>query len=535
MIFRSPYPDVVLPDMPLTSFVFRRAEKLGSKPALIDADSGRTLTFAQLDETIRRAAGGLAQQGFRKGDVLGLYAANSPEYVIALHAATSLGGVMTPLSPLATAQEVSRQLADSGAAWLVTGSAQLDRAVEAARRLTMRGMFVLDADDGQDDVRPFDVVLNGPASATPTVAIDPQHDIALLPYSSGTTGMPKGVELTHATVVHNLAQTELLRLVQPDDVMIGLLPLFHAYGQFMLHCALIAGATVVLQARFELESFLRVLQERRVTLAPVVPPVVQALARAPLVDQFDLSALRTVLSAAAPLADGVATACAERVGCRVVQAYGMTESGPAISAFHAYEQPKLGAVGRLLPNTTCKVVDLGTGAALGPGEPGEICVFGPQIMRGYLRQPVATAATIDSDGWLHTGDVGRVDAAGYLYVVDRVKELIKYKGYQVAPAELEAVMLTHPAVADVAVIPSPDEDAGEVPKACVVLRTHVSDAELMTFVGQRVAPYKRVRRVEVLGTLPRSPSGKLLRRVLVERERTALANASHRGQLPISA
>jgi len=197
----------------------------------------------------------------------------------------------------------------------------------------------------------------------------------------------------------------------------------------------------------------------------------------------------------------------------------MTESGPAISAFHAEEQPRLGSVGRLLPNTTCKVVDLGTGAALGPGEPGEICVYGPQIMRGYLHQPAATAAAIDVHGWLRTGDVGRIDASGYLYVVDRVKELIKYKGYQVAPAELEALLLTHPAVADVAVIPSPDDEAGEVPKACVVLRGDASEAELTTFVGQHVAPYKRVRRVEVLDTLPRSPSGKLLRRVLVERER----------------
>jgi len=525
MIFRSPYPDVVLPDMPLTSFVLRRADQLASKPALIDADSGRMLTYGQLDEAIRRASCGLAQQGFRKGDVLGLYAANSQEYVIALHATVSLGGVVTTISPLATAQEVARQLVDSGATWLVLGSAQLERAREAVRGLPVRGMFVLDPDGVGGEARPFEVVLNGTSPARPSVTIDPRQDVALLPYSSGTTGLAKGVELTHATIVHNLAQSEPPRLVQPDDVMIGLLPLFHAYGQFMLHCALVAGATVVLQARFELESFLRVLQEQRVTLAPVVPPVVQALARAPLVDQFDLSALRTVLSAAAPLADSVATACAERLGCRVVQAYGMTESGPVISAFHAEEEPRLGSVGRLVPNTTCKVVDIETGAALGTGEPGEICVSGPQIMRGYLHQPDATAAAIDGDGWLHTGDVGRVDASGYLYIVDRVKELIKYKGYQVAPAELEAVLLTHPAVADVAVIPSPDEEAGEVPKACVVLRADVSEVELTTFVGQRVAPYKRVRRVEVLGTLPRSPSGKLLRRVLVERERAALTEA----------
>jgi acyl-CoA synthetase (AMP-forming)/AMP-acid ligase II len=258
-----------------------------------------------------------------------------------------------------------------------------------------------------------------------------------------------------------------------------------------------------------------------VSLAPLVPPIVLALARSPLVDRFDLASLHTVLSAAAPLADRLAQDCAERLGCRVVQAYGMTESGPAISAFSADETPRLGSVGRLLPNTLCKVMDVESGAELGPGQPGEVWIRGPQLMRDYLHQPAATAATLDADGWLHTGDVARVDADGDLFIVDRVKELIKYKGHQVARAELEALLLTHPAVADVAVIPSPDVEAGEVPKACVVLRADVSAAELLGYVAQRVAPYRRVRRLEIVDSLPRSASGKILRRVLVERERTS--------------
>jgi acyl-CoA synthetase (AMP-forming)/AMP-acid ligase II len=525
MIFQSPYPDVELPNTSLTEFVLRRAVELRSKPALIDAESGQVLTYGGLREAIARAACGLAEHGFRHGDVLALYAANSLQYVIALHAALSLGGCVTTIGPQATADEVASQLADAGASWLAAGCAQLDRLPKTQPGTPLRRVFVLDANDRGEAV-PFQVGLHAPRQALPRVEIEPLRDLALLPYSSGTTGLAKGVELTHATLVHNLAQTEPLRLVQPDDVMLGVLPLFHAYGQFMLHVALGAGATVVLAARFELESFLRTLQAYHVSLAPVVPPIVLALARSPLVDQFDVSALHTVLSAAAPLADPVALACTERLGCRVVQAYGMTETGPAISAFGPYEAPRLGSVGRLLPNTHCKLMDVASGAALGPGDSGEVWVRGPQLMRGYLHQPAATAATIDANGWLRTGDVGRIDEDGYLYIVDRVKELIKYKGHQVAPAELEALLLTHPAVADVAVIPSPDDEAGEVPKACVVLRTEIDGTDLLEFVAQKVAPYRRVRRIEIVDSLPRSASGKLLRRLLVERERASYASAA---------
>jgi len=255
-----------------------------------------------------------------------------------------------------------------------------------------------------------------------------------------------------------------------------------------------------------------------------VPPCVLALAKQPAVEKYDLSHLHTILVGAAPLAEGVARECCARVGCIIQQVYGLTETSPFTHANPLETaSSKLASVGVCVPNMECKVTDVATGAEAGPNQEGEICVRGPQVMRGYFKQPGATAAAIDADGWFRTGDVGYADEAGYVYVVDRVKELIKYNAYQVAPAELEAVLLTHPAIADAAVIPSPDEQAGEVPKAFIVLKGDagaVAPDAILAYVAERVAPYKKVRRIEITDQIPKTASGKILRRVLVERERT---------------
>jgi acyl-CoA synthetase (AMP-forming)/AMP-acid ligase II len=355
----------------------------------------------------------------------------------------------------------------------------------------------------------------------PRAAIDPARDVVALPYSSGTTGLPKGVMLTHRNLVANILQFHEMFDMTSDDVVIAVLPFFHIYGlQVILNGTLRTGATLVVLPRFELETFLRAVQEHRVTVAFVVPPILLALAKHPAVDGYDLSSLRQILSGAAPLGAELARAAAARLRCSVVQGYGMTETSPVT---HTNSGPaietKPGSVGALVSNTEGRIVDPASGGELGAGEQGEICVRGPQIMKGYLGRPEATAAMIDAEGWLHTGDIGYADDDGDFFVVDRLKELIKYKGCPVAPAELEALLLTLPAVADVAVIPSPDDEAGEVPKAFVVTRAQVTPEELMAFVAERVAPTKRVRRVEMIDQIPKSPSGKILRRVLVDRER----------------
>ena len=249
-----------------------------------------------------------------------------------------------------------------------------------------------------------------------------------------------------------------------------------------------------------------------------MPPVVLAMTKQPLVEAFDLSSLRMIFSGAAPLSESLARACSARLNCDVVQGYGMTETSPC-THIASPTTNKPGSVGVCVPNMECRVVELETGAELGEREEGEIWVRGPQVMLGYLGRDEATAQTIDAEGWLHTGDIGYADEDGFFFIVDRAKELIKYKGFQVAPAELEALLLTHSAVADAAVIPVADDEAGEIPKAFVVKRSEVSAADIISYVAERVAPHKKIRRVEFIEQIPKSPSGKILRRLLVERER----------------
>lgn len=367
---------------------------------------------------------------------------------------------------------------------------------------------------------PFSLLLES-EGPVPSVKINPLEDLVALPYSSGTTGLPKGVMLTHHNLISNMRQMEGLDYFTENDTLLCVLPLFHIYGLVViLNMGLYMGATIVMMPRFDLEQFLKTVSQYRVTLAHLVPPIILALSKSPIVDEYDLSSLKAVFSGAAPLDANLTRACSERLNLQIRQGYGLTETSPVTHSSPANPaQVKYGSVGFTAPNTECKIIDLETGEPLGRNTEGELCVRGPQIMKGYLNRPEATTATVDSDSWLHTGDIAYVDDDGHFFIVDRAKELIKYKGFQVAPAELEALLLTHAAVADAAVIPCPDEEAGEVPKAFVVLRSETTAKELMEFVEQRVAPHKRLRFVEFRDEIPKSPSGKILRRLLVQAER----------------
>ncbi|AWW38994.1 MULTISPECIES: 4-coumarate--CoA ligase family protein [Streptomyces] len=520
-MFRSEYADVPPVELPIHEAVLGRAAEFGDAPALIDGTDGTTLSYEQVDRFHRRIAAALAEAGVRKGDVLALHSPNTIAFPTAFYAATRAGATVTTVHPLATPEEFAKQLGDSAARWIITVSPLLEAARRAAELAGgVQEIFVCDGAPGHRSL--LDML--GSTAPEPRPALDPATDVAALPYSSGTTGTPKGVMLTHRQIATNLAQLEPAITTGPGDRILAVLPFFHIYGlTALMNAPLRMGATVVVLPRFDLEQFLAAIQNHRITGLYVAPPIVLALAKHPAVAQYDLSSLKYVISAAAPLDANLAAACSARLDLPPVgQAYGMTELSPGthVVPLDAMRGAPPGTVGRLIAGTEMRIVSLDDpGKDLGVGEDGEILIRGPQVMKGYLGRPDATAAMIDPDGWLHTGDVGHVDGDGWLFVVDRVKELIKYKGFQVAPAELEALLLTHPGIADAAVVGVYDDEGNEIPHAYVVRQASapdLSEGEVMMHVAERVAPYKRVRRVTFIDGVPRAASGKILRRLLRE-------------------
>ncbi len=509
-IFTSPLPDVVIPEVPLTEYVFRNAGDHPDRVALMCGLTGRSYTYAELADHVARLAGGLAARGFGPGSTLGIMAPNMPEYAIVFHAVATLGATITTINPTYGAEEVRFQLNDAGATLLITIPDFVATANEAMEGSPVTE--VVSIGGGSEAATDFATLYGDPVGQTP---VDVRTSVVVLPYSSGTTGLPKGVMLSHHNLVSNLVQTDALLPYDDGEVALAVLPFFHIYGMQVLMNGLLAeGLTIITLPRFDMQLALELIQDRKVTRFFAVPPIVLGLAKHPMVDDYDLSSLRQIFSGAAPLGGDVAEEAATRIGTEIIQGYGMTELSP-VSHATMTGQAKAGSNGFTAPNTECRVVDP-EGNDQGVDGEGELWIRGPQVMLGYLNNDDATRATIDEDGWLHTGDVARFDADGHMYIVDRVKELIKFKGFQVPPAELEALVITHPAVADVAVIGVPDDEAGEIPKGYVVLKpgAEATAADIQAFVAEHVASYKQLRIVEFTDEIPKSASGKILRRFL---------------------
>jgi acyl-CoA synthetase (AMP-forming)/AMP-acid ligase II len=496
MIYRSPAPDVVVPAATLTEHVLEHAARRGVKPALIEGQTGETFTYADLD-------------GLSPGDVVALTTLNQPMFAVACYAVLRAGAVVTPINPLLTASEISKQLQDSRAC-AVIGTADIDSKItEAARDTAVVHRYTFDGDMAGS------LTALARSERTPLPTVDPNSTAVLL-YSSGTTGFSKGVMFSHRNLVANLEQHSACWRLGESDVLCASMPLFHIYGfNVVMNAALLAGATLITMPRFDLRAYLGIVEKFKVTRGHLAPPILLNLVHAPEVDEFDLSSLYLIGSGAAPLDESTAAGVTDRTGIRVVQGYGMTEASPGILAVGDDDlDVPVASVGKLLPSTEARIVDPVTGRDAEPGQAGELWIRGPQVMQGYLDKPEATAETL-TYGWLHTGDIVEV-RKGNFYVVDRLKELIKYNGFQVAPAELESVMLQHPRVLDVAVVGVPHPTAGEAPKAFVVLDGAVSADELLAWTAGRVASYKKVREIEFVEQIPKSPTGKILRRLLKE-------------------
>ncbi len=509
-IIKSDCAPVQIPNLSVTDHISRHSERLADKAAFIEGPSGRTVSYGELMKQIRSLAGGLAGRGVGPGTTWALMAPNVPEYAVVFHALAYAGATVTTLNPTYSSKEIAFQLKDAGATAIVTVGLFLETAKAAAEEVGIEEIFLV----GPGEAPSFTTLMGEPL--TQQAAVNFAEDVVVLPYSSGTTGFPKGVMLTHRNLVANIEQLAQHLPLEEDEVCFAVLPFFHIYGmQVLMNFAIARGTTIVTVPRFDMVQMLELTQKHKITRLFLVPPIVLALAKHPIVDKYDLSSVRQVFSGAAPLGGEIAEAAAKRLRCSIAQGYGMTELSPVSHAVPE-DDYKAASVGTLVASTEARVVDPETGNDVESGKPGELWVRGPQVMKGYLNNAEATATTIDTDGWLHTGDVAEVHDDGHTYIVDRLKELIKVKGFQVPPAELEALLITHPQVNDVAVIGVPDDAAGELVKAFIVRvpNTDVSAETLQAFVAEHVATYKKVSMVEFIEAIPKSASGKILRREL---------------------
>ncbi|KAL9365610.1 hypothetical protein Peur_043483 [Populus x canadensis] len=498
---------------------FPHPDHAQTKVALIDLATNHQVNYSQLHRSIRALASGLYNGlGVRKGDVVFLLSQNSILYPTICLAIFSVGAILSPANPVNTKSEISKQIQDSGAKLVISAPEELHKLLEIGVPT-----LVTTRESNGDSLSVEELIEYSDPLELPQIGIT-QSDTAAILYSSGTTGTSKGVILTHSNfiAVMTLLKWSVFATSSQNDTFLCFIPIFHIYGLAFFGLGLFcAGITTVLMQRFDFQAMLDAVQAYKINNIPAVPPVILGLVKnIGSKVKCDLSSLRRVGSGAAPLSKELSDEFRRRFPwVELRQGYGLTESCAAATFFISDEQAKKhpASCGRLVPTFSAKIVDTETGSALPPGRKGELWLKSPTIMKGYLGNEAATTATIDPDGWLKTGDMGYLDEDGFLHLVDRIKELIKHNGYQVAPAELEAILLGHPQVLDAAVIPVEDEEAGQIPMAYVVRAagSELTEEQVIQFVANQVAPYKKVRRVGFISAIPKSAAGKILRKELV--------------------
>ncbi|KAK6773532.1 hypothetical protein RDI58_028770 [Solanum bulbocastanum] len=530
IIFKSKLPDINIPNhLPLHTYCFQNISQFNNRPCLINGSNDQIYTYADVELTSRKVAIGIHKLGIQQKDTIMILLPNSPEFVFTFLGASYIGAIATMANPLFTQVEVVKQAKASNAKLIITQECNFNKVKDYAFENDVKVICIDDNSSFEGYLHFSDLISNSGFTSEhdhlPEAEIHPD-DVVALPYSSGTTGLPKGVMLTHKGLVTSVAQQvdgeNPTLFFHSEDVILCISPLFHIYAlDSVLLCGLRVGAAILLMKKFDIVTCLELVQKYKVTIGPFVPPIILAIAKCPIVDNYDLSSVRIVISGAAPLGKKLEEVVGTKFpNAKLGQGYGMTEAGAPITMCLAFaKEPfeiKSGACGTVIRNTEMKIVDPDTGFSLPRNKPGEICIRGDQIMKGYLNDPEATARTIDKEGWLHSGDIGYIDDDDELFIVDRLKELIKYKGFQVAPAELEALLLNLSSISDAAVVPMKDEQAGEVPVAFVVRSngSTITENEIKDLISQQVIFYKRIKRIFFVDVIPKSPSGKILRKEL---------------------
>ncbi|KAK6167711.1 hypothetical protein SNE40_021675 [Patella caerulea] len=508
-----------IPVISLTEYMFSWFDKFPDNVAMVELDTERSVTYKELKCLIIKASNGLQSLGVKEGDVVCMCSSNNIDYAVVFFALASFGAILQATNPLYTKDELVAQFEKCKTKYVVTIPILVDK-VKESKTNTIKDIIVIGGEDKYEDCTSLNKVISlGEGKDLKKATFDPKKTVACYIFSSGTTGLPKAVMLSHYNIVANLAQLRALDLDKEDSVLL-FLPLFHIYGLVAITASVLTyGSKLVLMSRFFPLPYMEAIQKYQIKILHMVPPVMVLLAKLPETKNYDLTCVKKVVCGAAPLSVAIEDQVKDIFKVNYIsQGYGMSEC--MVTHLDTEQNHKFGSVGQTIKGVKAKIIDTKTGEPLGPNQDGEVCIQGPQIMLGYLDQPDATSAIIDSDGWMKTGDVGHIDEDGYLYIVDRIKELIKYKGFQVAPAELEALLLKHPDVADVGVIGVPDIEAGELPKAFVVLKKGVqlTAEEIQEFVHKQVAPHKKLRGgVEFVEQIPKSASGKILRRILRDR------------------